>query len=190
MVNPLYIYVGLAAASLGGLVALSHDRWEHWPKSAELAVGVVGTAAPAQPQPAAPEAAAPAPAPAPAPSASAAPPAATPSATTEAKPEQPSPAGAAPAATAPASPAGSGAPAEAKSAEPATQKSDIEQELAALGQPQAQPVQPESAVGDKPEKPSFDIVRVDPEGQAVVAGRSEPGWQVDVKINGETKGKT
>jgi hypothetical protein len=30
--NLLYIYVGLALACLGGLVAVSHERWEHWPK--------------------------------------------------------------------------------------------------------------------------------------------------------------
>ena len=49
MVNPLYIYVSLAAASLGGLVAVSHERWDHWPKSAEQVVGKVETAAPVQP---------------------------------------------------------------------------------------------------------------------------------------------
>ena len=54
-----------------------------------------------------------------------------------------------------------------------------------LEQPDLQPA-PRSA---EAEKPSFDIVRVDPDGQAVVAGRSEPGAQVAVKINGETKGQ-
>ena len=28
----LYIYVGLALACLGGLVAVTHERWEHSPK--------------------------------------------------------------------------------------------------------------------------------------------------------------
>jgi hypothetical protein len=30
--NLLYIYVGLAFACLGGLVAVANERWEHWPK--------------------------------------------------------------------------------------------------------------------------------------------------------------
>lgn len=69
----------------------------------------------------------------------------------------------------------------------AAQKPEPEQELAILEQPEAQPAEPGSG---EIEKPSFDIVRVDPDGQAVVAGRSEPGWHVAVKINGETKGQT
>ena len=169
MVNPLYIYVGLAAASLGGLMALSHERWEHWPNSAEQVVGKVGTAAPVQPDPVAPSA------PVPAPSVSAA------------ASSAPASGGAAPAA--PAAPAEAKPAAPVQYADPSALKSGIEQDLAALGLPEAKPATPEEAAVEKPEKPSFDIVRVDPEGQAVVAGRSEPGWQVDVKINGETKGK-
>jgi nucleoid-associated protein YgaU len=173
MVNPLYIYVGLAAASLGGLVAVSHERWDHWPKSAEQAIGKVETAVPVQPKPATPEATAPAPPAAPAGSTSA------PSGTKPAEPAQTAGTSAAPPAPAP------GAKPAAKS--PSAQKSELEQELAVLEQPEAKPAGPGTG---EVEKPSFDIVRVDPEGQAVVAGRSEPGWQVDVKINGETKGKT
>ena len=33
MINPLYIYIGLATAVLGGLVANSHDRWENRSRS-------------------------------------------------------------------------------------------------------------------------------------------------------------
>jgi nucleoid-associated protein YgaU len=169
MVNPLYIYVGLAAASLGGLMALSHERWEHWPNSAEQVVGKVGTAAPGQPEPASPSPPAPAPsasAPAPSAPASGAATPAAPAASAEVKPAEP-----------------------VQSADPSAQKSGLEQDLAALGLSEAKPAAPGAAAVEKPEKPSFDIVRVDPEGQAVVAGRSEPGWHVDVKINGETKGK-
>src|SRR5262245_1730773 len=170
MVNPLYIYVGLAAASLGGLVAISHERWEYWPNSAEqVVVGKAETAAPVQPKPATPEAATP----------SAAPAGST-SAPSEAKPVEPAQATAPPLASAQPD-ANSGTKA------PSAQKSELEQELAVLEQPEAKIAKPGVA---EVEKPSFDIVRVDPEGQAVVAGRSEPGWQVDVKINGETKGKT
>lgn len=182
MINPLYIYVGLAAASLGGLVAVSHDRWEHWPKAAaEVVVGKVGVETTPQPSPEQPKSApamvstAPAPtAPAPAAPAPAAPaPAAAPSA-------------AAPFAAAPSAAAQSDAPPQAPAPVPAApQKTDPEQELAVLEQPDLQPA-PRSA---EAEKPSFDIVRVDPDGQAVVAGRSEPGAQVAVKINGETKGQ-
>ncbi len=174
MVNPLYIYVGLAAASLGGLVAVSHERWDHWPKSAEQVIGKVETAVPVQPKPATPQATAPAPSAAPAGSTSA---------PSEAKPAEPAQVAAPP--LAPPAPAQPGANPGSKS--PSVQKTEIEQELAALGQPEAKAAQPRA---EEVEKPSFDIVRVDPEGQAVVAGRSEPGWQVDVKINGETKGKT
>jgi hypothetical protein len=176
MVNPLYIYVGLAAASLGGLVAVSHERWDHWPKSAEQVVGNVETAAPAQPKPATPEATAPAPSA----SASGGSTPAAPPGPSEVKPAEP-----AQTAETPAAPAEPGAQPEAKS--PSAQKSKLEQELAVLAQPEAKSAKPGAVAV---EKPSFDIVRVDPEGQAVVAGRSEPGWQVDVKINGETKGKT
>jgi nucleoid-associated protein YgaU len=180
MVNPLYIYVGLAAASLGGLVAVSHERWDHWPKSAEQVVGKVETAAPVQPKSASPEATTPAPsAAAPGHSTPAAPPAPP-----EVKPAKPAQAAATP--IAPAPPAPPAAQPEGKS--PVPQESELEQELAVLGQPAAKSAKKPEAV--PAEKPSFDIVRVDPEGQAVVAGRSEPGWQVDVKINGETKGTT
>lgn len=50
----------------------------------------------------------------------------------------------------------------------------------------AKPVQPASA-GAKP--PSFDIVRVEPSGDAIVAGRSEPGAQIELLNNGKTIAK-
>lgn len=42
--------------------------------------------------------------------------------------------------------------------------------------------EPEAA----PAEPSFDVVTVTPEGEAVVAGRAEPGAEVAVQSNGET----
>lgn len=41
-----------------------------------------------------------------------------------------------------------------------------------------------------PQKPAFDVVRVDPEGTAIFAGRAEPGWQVRVETKGQTLGQT
>ena len=35
MVKPLYTYIGLAVASLGGMVAHSQNRWENWEKPTE-----------------------------------------------------------------------------------------------------------------------------------------------------------
>ena len=39
---------------------------------------------------------------------------------------------------------------------------------------------PSDAAGDQPTKPSFDIVRVEPSGETVIAGRAEPGATVTV----------
>ncbi|MBV9785962.1 MAG: peptidoglycan-binding protein, partial [Acidisphaera sp.] len=39
-----------------------------------------------------------------------------------------------------------------------------------------------------PARPSFDVVRVDPKGQAVIAGRAEPGADVSVSAGGKAVG--
>ncbi len=57
--------------------------------------------------------------------------------------------------------------------------------LAPVTQPAPQPVPPVAA---EPVKPSFDIVRVTPRGDAVIAGRAEPGAAVTVEENGKTLG--
>ena len=44
----------------------------------------------------------------------------------------------------------------------------------------AQPPQPAAAAPAAPVKPSFDVVTVDPKGQAVIAGRSAPGDRVRI----------
>ncbi|MEP3275217.1 MAG: LysM peptidoglycan-binding domain-containing protein [Stappiaceae bacterium] len=44
-------------------------------------------------------------------------------------------------------------------------------------------------LGDKPVKPEFDIVRVEPTGETLVAGRSEPGAIIAIISNGEVRGK-
>jgi nucleoid-associated protein YgaU len=47
--------------------------------------------------------------------------------------------------------------------------------------------------GDKPAKagkrPTFDIVRAEPDGTVVMAGQSEPGWTVVIEDNGEEIGR-
>jgi hypothetical protein len=126
--DPLYIYVGLAIATLGGLVAISHERWDHLPKSAEQVERKVETAAPVQPKPATPEATTPAPS-------AAAPGGSTPAVATgspEVKPAEPAQTAGTPATAAPAQPLP-----EAKS--PSPQKSALEQEPATTSQPDAQP---------------------------------------------------
>lgn len=46
-----------------------------------------------------------------------------------------------------------------------------------------------SATPAGPRQPAFDVVRVDPIGTAIFAGRAEPGWQVRVETKGQTLGK-
>ncbi|SFE80516.1 LysM peptidoglycan-binding domain-containing protein [Roseivivax sediminis] len=50
------------------------------------------------------------------------------------------------------------------------------------------PVAEDAAATSKP--PSFDIVRVTPDGSALVAGRAEPGAQVSLQIDGVSAGTT
>ena len=52
------------------------------------------------------------------------------------------------------------------------------------------PVAPPRDGPPEPTKPSFDIVRVNPQGDAVIAGRAAPGSQVTVTDNGKAIGKT
>ena len=57
--------------------------------------------------------------------------------------------------------------------------------------PAPTPVPPPAppAVTTAPAAPSFDVVRVNPKGEAVVAGRAEPGSDVTLKENGTTIGE-
>ncbi|MGL4446026.1 MAG: hypothetical protein ACRCU1_20555, partial [Alsobacter sp.] len=136
-----------------------------WLKVAILIAGVLGFGGvvyrfglpTTPPQQAASPPPASAPASAPAPSATAPAPAPTQSA---AVPPAPPPAAVAPAAP-PAAPAASSA-APAASAGPA------------VSQPQPQPLAP----------PTFDIVRVEPTGETVVAGRTIPGARITLLRNG------
>ena len=49
---------------------------------------------------------------------------------------------------------------------------------------------PSAAARPAAKTPSFDVVRVSPEGDAVIAGRADPGAEVTVKIGDEVLGKT
>ncbi len=90
---------------------------------------------------------------------------------------------AAPAEPAPAAPA---AQAEAPAAEQ-PQVAVATPPASDAAQPAAQPT-PDEAVPPKEVLPAFDMVRVEKTGEAVIAGRAEPGSQVAVKFNGEVVG--
>jgi nucleoid-associated protein YgaU len=51
------------------------------------------------------------------------------------------------------------------------------------------PVAPAVAIAAKPEGPSFDVVRISPTGDAVVAGRAAPGADVTITSNGAALGR-
>lgn len=69
------------------------------------------------------------------------------------------------------------APAQVPAATPEVKP---EQKVAAVSQPVKQPVAPAVAIV----APSFDTVRVETGGEAVIAGRAEPGSEVVAKLNG------
>jgi len=52
------------------------------------------------------------------------------------------------------------------------------------------PNQKEAATPAPPAAPRFDIVRIAPDGQAVIAGRAEPGAKVAIQDQGKTVGET
>lgn len=50
---------------------------------------------------------------------------------------------------------------------------------------ETQPAQP----APEPVAPTFDVVRVEPDGSTVIAGRAAPGWKVRVEAQGQTVGE-
>jgi len=56
-------------------------------------------------------------------------------------------------------------------------------------EPEPEPEPEPVVVPGTPMPPSFDVVRVEPDGTAVVAGRAAPGSRVLVEIDGETVGE-
>ena len=53
----------------------------------------------------------------------------------------------------------------------------------AVSKPDEPAQEPEVAEAEEPQpiEPSFDVVRVEPDGQTLVAGRANPGWTVELK---------
>lgn len=94
------------------------------------------------------------------------------------------------------------APAEIIAAKPAAEKAAAPVVAVAKPEPEVSKpaeVQQQVAVmveasktpepAEAPRPPTFDTVRVEPNGEAVIAGRAEPGADVAVKFNGETVGE-
>lgn len=76
-------------------------------------------------------------------------------------------------------------------ARPATPTPVTATPLASLAQPApARPAPAATPAAPAKEGPSFDIVRVDPAGNAVIAGRAAPGAKVTVEANGKALGTT
>ncbi|QIG50163.1 LysM peptidoglycan-binding domain-containing protein [Nordella sp. HKS 07] len=75
--------------------------------------------------------------------------------------------------------AGSGAPTEKAAEKPA--------EVAAIQPTETPKAETPAAAG--PAKPELDTVRVEADGQAIVAGRAQPGSEVSLKLGAETLGK-
>jgi LysM domain/Bacterial Ig domain len=50
--------------------------------------------------------------------------------------------------------------------------------------PAAEPAKPHGESTSEAVVPSFDVVRIEPSGEGVIAGRAEPGWHVSVEDNG------
>jgi nucleoid-associated protein YgaU len=69
------------------------------------------------------------------------------------------------------------------------QPEQTEQKVASAANPPAQPANPQAA-NLVPEPPSFDTIRVEPTGDALIAGRAAAGSEVIVKLNGKVIGKT
>jgi hypothetical protein len=50
--------------------------------------------------------------------------------------------------------------------------------------PAAEPAKPHGESTSEAVVPSFDVVRIEPSGEGVIAGRAEPGWHVSVEDSG------
>jgi nucleoid-associated protein YgaU len=168
--RPLKIFSGLAAATALILAGLTYDKWyprQENDKSAETVVPVTIVPEP-QNQQAAEQPAAGAEATAPA---------------TMAEQASPPAAGEQQAATEPQ--------AEPQQQPSAEQQANTDQQANAeppASPPATETSQPESAAAPR-EAPEFDTVRVEPSGEAIVAGTATPGSEVTLKLNGNTVGR-
>lgn len=180
--NPLIVFTGLAVAAVAGVLGVTRERWAGdatqpvalsqpaGSTAVETSSGTSGQSNVAQTAPAE-TAATPA-----APAEVAAAPAAPQPASPAAPAEQPAVAAAqpeAPAAEAPA--AAPAAPQQVASAQPAAEPAPAQSVVAAPAAPVV---------------PTFDTVRVEKTGEAVIAGRAEPNAQVVVLLDGQQIGAT
>jgi nucleoid-associated protein YgaU len=56
--------------------------------------------------------------------------------------------------------------------------------------PAPEPSTPQSQAKSEAVVPSFDVVRIEPSGEGVMAGRAEPGWSISIEDQGATVGET
>lgn len=158
--TPILVLTGLAIVAAFGIAALTRDRW----------MGDTSTPAVTAPQ------------------------------TAEA-PQQPAaeqPAAQQPAATAEATAPAAGSTETAATEQPAAtaqqeQPADTAQQEQAAAQPatetSAPAEQPATNAAQPEEVPTFDTVRVEKTGEAVIAGRAEPGAEVVIKRDGQEIGR-
>ena len=71
---------------------------------------------------------------------------------------------------------------------PVTEVAKVEEPAAVEPPKVAEPVVPAQPVEKVKIVPTFDTVRVEPTGEALIAGRAEPGSEVVIKFNGMTVG--
>jgi hypothetical protein len=181
--NPILVFTGLAVAAVAGVAGLTRDQWMN--TAPQQIAGAELTKTPDTPPPAEqPAATAEAPAdPAPATPAAETTAAETPAAASgeqqsaAVQPEQPAPESTAPAV----------APVETPAVDPAV--APVETPAVETSEP-ATPAAPASAEAVKEDVPSFDTVRIEKSGEAVIAGTAEAGSEVVVKLDGEEIGKT
>jgi nucleoid-associated protein YgaU len=180
--NPVLILTGLAIAGVAAVMGVTKDRW------------MPSDTPPAATEQAAQPAAQPETAPAASTTTEAQQPAAEQPATEATAPaatEQPATEAAAPAATEQpaAEPAASAAPEQTAGevGEPASASGETaEQPAQVAAAPSAEPAAPADAAS--PTVPTFDTVRVEKTGEAVIAGRAKPGSEVTIMLDGQPIG--
>ena len=164
--TPILVLTGLAIVAAFGIAALTRDRWMG--DTSTPAVTAPQTAeAPQQPaaeQPAAEQ------------------PAAEQPATQQPAAEQP-------AATAEATAPAAGTTEPAATEQPAATAQPEQPASQPAAETAAPAEQPASNAAQPADVPSFDTVRVEKTGEAVIAGRAEPGSEVVIKLDGQEIGR-
>jgi len=174
--TPIMVLTGLGIVAAAAVAGLTRDHWMGQTPQVVATAPEATTAAPEPSKGTTPEApkSAEQPATAPAP------------ATTE----QPATAPAQTAEQPPAEPAKPETAQPAATAQPETAQPETTQQTASA-QPEVQPGQPAATNGEaKPEVPTFDTVRVEKTGEAVIAGKADPGAEVVIMLDGAKIGET